>query len=131
MLSHSQVNQRQASRGSVWTVGGMAPSGHPVDDGHGHLIRSGTNAHFHTTPFSRSKPNPQEETDRYHGRIASALDIDRVRRILDFDTRATLPRARPQIGRHQRKSVKTIWDGAEWVNNDKQEHGKATIFFLW
>lgn len=106
----------------------MAPSGNPVDDGHGHFIRSGTNAHFHTTPFSRSKTGPQEEVDRYHGRIASALDIDRVRRILDFDTRATLPRARPQTGRHQRKSVKTIWDGAEWVNDDKKGHGKAKLF---
>lgn len=125
MLSQSQVNQRQVSRGTIWTVGGLAPSGNPVDDGHGHFVRSGTNAQFYTTPFSRSKTGPQDDTDRYHGRIASALDIDRVRRVLDFDTHATLPSARPQKGRHQRKSVKTIWDGVEWVNDDKEGQGSA------
>jgi meiosis-specific APC/C activator protein AMA1 len=104
-----QANERQVSRGTVWTVGGLAPVGNPVDDGRGHMIRSGTHAQVFTTSFSGARPNQQEDLEKYHGRVASALDIDRARRVLDFDGRATLPRAmKPRRKYEGAAPVKTL-----------------------
>ena len=83
---------RQVSQGAVWAVGGLAPVPGTTDDGHGHLVRSGTTARVFSTSFSISKPNVEEDLEKYQGRVASALDIDRVRKVLDFDGHATFPR---------------------------------------
>ena len=77
--------ERQASRGTIWTVGGIAPNSRGVDDGHGHWLRSGTNARIFPATFSTTSSRADYDTERYHGRIATALGIDRARRIFEFD----------------------------------------------
>lgn len=108
--------ERQVSGGAVWTVGGLAPAGNPIDDGHGHLLRSGTHARVFSTSFSTTKPDPADDLDKYQGRIASALDIDRVRKVLEFDQRATLPRSMPLYRAQAQASIKTMWTGSGWAN---------------
>ncbi|KAI6780314.1 Meiosis-specific APC/C activator protein-like protein [Emericellopsis cladophorae] len=118
----SPVTERQVSRGAVWSVGGLAPLGHPVDDGRGHMIRSGTHAQVYTTPVSRGKSTLQGDSELYQGRIARALNIDRVRKILDFSGRSTSPQAsRDANGRLTKMEAETKWNGVGWVSAKETE----------
>jgi hypothetical protein len=110
------VPSRQASNGTVWTVGGLAPSITGVDDGFGHFLRPGTNARVHMTPLCKTSVKEQDEREKYHGRVATALGIDRARRILDFNPIS----ASSQGGgiAHLLASSATLcspWSEAEWT----------------
>ncbi|KAI1496520.1 WD40-repeat-containing domain protein [Biscogniauxia marginata] len=112
--------ERRVSNGAVWSVGGLAPgdgvSGSAVDGGGGRLVSSGTNARLYTTSFSNSRPKSEEEQEKHEGRLALALKIDRVQRVLDFDGFSTFPRCRSK-GRPLLKTSKTTWTGTEWSND--------------
>jgi hypothetical protein len=107
---------RQVSHGAVWSVGGTAPSGVAVDGGRGRLVSPGTNARLYTTSFSNLKPKSEEDQEKHEDRLALALKIDRVRRILDFDGFSTFPRYRKKT-RPSLPSAKTTWTGTEWTND--------------
>jgi hypothetical protein len=125
MLPRNQGEERQVSRGTIWSVGGVAPAPQPVDDGHGRRLQSGTHAPVIDPPFCTAKPSSQEILENYNGRVATALDIDRVRRILDFDQRTTLPRyVSSKKTKTPHGSVRTIWNGSEWTN-DKENNGEG------
>ena len=116
------INGRQVSRGTVWTVGGLAPRGNSIDDGRGHFVRSGTHAQVFTMPLCKRTSRSQDELGRYHDRVASALSIDRARRILDFDRRATSPRStRNRRPNWWSASETTTWNGTEWVNGKERK----------
>ncbi|KAI1434028.1 WD40 repeat-like protein [Xylaria sp. CBS 124048] len=107
---------RQVSHGAVWSVGSTAPNGVAVDGGRGRLVSSGTNARLYTSSFSNLKPKSEEEQEKHEGRLALALKMDRVQRVLDFDGFSTFPRykkkPRPSI-----QTTKTTWSGTEWTND--------------
>ena len=107
------------SLGSAWTVGGLAPLSIGVLNGRGGLIGSGTNAPLYTTSFSSTAPNAEEDRDKHEGRLAKALDIDRVQRVLDFFD--SMPPERIFIGKHKyaENSSKTVWSGTEWVREGR------------
>ncbi|KAI0099115.1 WD40-repeat-containing domain protein [Nemania sp. FL0031] len=107
---------RQVSHGAVWSVGGTAPSGVAVDGGRGRLVSSGTNARLYTTSFSNLKPKSEEDQEKHEGRLALALKMDRVRRVLDFDGFSTFPRCKRK-SRPPLRSAKTTWTGTEWAND--------------
>ncbi|KAI1123069.1 WD40-repeat-containing domain protein [Nemania abortiva] len=107
---------RQVSHGAVWSVGGTAPSGVAVDGGRGRLVSSGTNARLYTTSFSNLKPKSEEDQEKHEGRLALALKMDRVRRVLDFDGFSTFPRCKKKT-RPPLQSARTIWTGTEWAND--------------
>lgn len=107
---------RQVSHGAVWSVGGTAPNGVAVDGGRGRLVSSGTNARLYTTSFSNLRPKSEEDQERHEGRLAIALNIDRVRRVLDFDGFSTFPRYKKKT-RPSLQPAKTIWTGSEWTND--------------
>ncbi|KAK6955266.1 hypothetical protein Daesc_002897 [Daldinia eschscholtzii] len=92
VLGLHSLEQRQVSNGAVWSVGGLAPGG--VNDGRGRRVSSGTNARLYTTAFSNTRPKSEDEQEKHEGRIALALKIDRIQRILDFD--GETPTARGQ-----------------------------------
>lgn len=123
-------SDRHVSRGTVWTIGGLAPSGHPVDDGHGHLLRRGTHARVFSSSFLLSKPNPLEELEKYHGRVAFALDIDRVRRVLEFDRQQTIPRPL-QLPQTPQMSIRTLWTGSGWVTNKENPGACPVLLSGW
>ncbi|KAI0531686.1 WD40-repeat-containing domain protein [Xylaria digitata] len=107
---------RQVSHGAVWSVGGTAPNGVAVDGGRGRLVSSGTNARLYTTSFSNLKPKSEEDQEKHEGRLALALKIDRVQRVLDFDGFSTFPRYKKKT-RPPLQSTKTTWTGTEWAND--------------
>lgn len=68
----------------------MVRTGIAVDDGHGRVLRSGTHAQVFNASFASANATRGEASDKYQGCIASALEIDRVRRVLDFSPKQTL-----------------------------------------
>ena len=111
----------QVSLGAVWNIGGLAPS-HTggVDDGHGGLIRSGTNAPIFPTSFHADRPRDEEDQAKHEARIALALKIDRAQRVLDFDqfSSSMRDRSRSEFGT-KLKQRKTYWNGTEWTKDSQ------------
>ncbi|KAK7978418.1 WD domain-containing protein [Apiospora saccharicola] len=111
--------ERQVSAGSVWTIGGMPPSGGgmAVDTGRGLLLESGTNATLFRAPFASGRPKSSDENERHEARLTQALDINRAQRVLAFDNFSTFPRCKKKApGRHFIPKLTTTWTGTEWIN---------------
>lgn len=93
-----QQTLRQVSTGAVWNVGGrLAVQGgqiHGVSDGFGGLTASNTNAPLHSAHFL-DRETSDDQIRSNENRLALALDIDRVNRILTSSsphaTRQTSP----------------------------------------
>lgn len=76
---------RQISAGAVWNVGGSSAANDTVlgvSNGSGGLLGSGTNAPLYTSMFL-SRSDPDAELEAYERRVALALDIDQMGRVLD------------------------------------------------
>jgi hypothetical protein len=104
--------------GAVWSVGGLAPNAIATDDGQGHLVRRGTNARVFPTLFQESLVSTSVEKEKHEGRIASALNIDQVRKILEFARAQQIPQSLKQHGLHTDFSH-TSWNGYQWVNKEE------------
>ena len=130
MLEPSQSDQnvrtikRRPSVGTVWTIGGVAPNGSAIDDGHGRLVRTGTTAQIFRTSFSDAKPKKQEDLAEHQARLASALNLDRVGRTLDIQGKASQSwRTNGRFGRSfsslptRAGPGRSFWDGIELVND--------------
>ncbi|KAF1977894.1 WD40 repeat-like protein [Bimuria novae-zelandiae CBS 107.79] len=79
------IAARQISAGAVWNVGGPAAASDTVlgvFNGSGGLLGTGTNAPLYTSMFL-SRSDPDAELEAYERRLALALDIDQVNRVLD------------------------------------------------
>lgn len=116
------VASRQVSHGTIWTVGGLAPSTTAVDDGQGHLLQRGTNARIFATTFCAVKSNKQDDIEKHEGRLATALELDPTRRILEFDSDISSPDISNQRSRKANEN-KTSWNGYQWVGRE-QLHSK-------
>lgn len=111
------ANVPQISASAVWSVGGIAPGPMAIDGGRGQYISSGTNAPLYTMPLTTSRPRSEDFQEKHEGRLAQALDIDRVQRVLDHDRYYTYPHCRRKNKSRPRLSTsKTIWTGTEWIN---------------
>ncbi|RSL54439.1 hypothetical protein CEP54_009881 [Fusarium duplospermum] len=100
-------------------VGGLVPSAIAVDDGQGHLLQRGTNARIFPTPYQGSLINTSVEKEKHEGRVASALNLDRIRKVLDFCQSRPIPR-NPILGRTlDLEEGRTIWDGCKWSNKEQ------------
>ncbi|GKU18260.1 unnamed protein product [Fusarium langsethiae] len=117
-LLQNRGGERQVSMGAMWSVGGVAPSTIAVDDGQGHLIRRGTNARLFPTPFQEGLVSTSVEKEKHEGRIASALKIDQVRKILEFAENQQIPRGL-RYHAWQTESSQTSWNGYQWANREK------------
>lgn len=108
------------SLGSAWTVGGLAPVSTGVSNGRGGLISSGTNAPLYTTSFSTAEPKSEDDRNKHEGRLAKALELDRVQRVFDFS--AILPTRLIFTAKRKYAEInsKTIWSGTEWVIEGRQ-----------
>ncbi|KAE9376087.1 WD40 repeat-like protein, partial [Stipitochalara longipes BDJ] len=108
--------ERQVSVGTVWRIGGLAPPSLGVSNGRGGLLGSGTNAPLYTTSFSAARPKAQEETENHENRLAHALELDRVSRVLEFRDFSTLPQMHLTLKERQTDmESKTSWTGTEWT----------------
>lgn len=108
--------ERHVSVGTVWTVGGLAPVNAGVPNGRGRLLGTGTNAPLYTTSFSTARPKAQEELEKHEGRLAEALQLDRVTRVLEFREPSISPQ-KPTIltKENDLKETRTVWKGTEWI----------------
>jgi hypothetical protein len=119
------LTRLQVSAGTVWSVGGTAPGSVAIDGGRGRYLGSGTNAPLYTMPFNSSRPRSEEYQEKHEGRLAQALDIDCLQRVLDYDGFSTYPRCRNKNKfRPALNTAKTTWTGTEW-SNVKQQAGTS------
>ncbi|RYP00341.1 hypothetical protein DL764_006541 [Monosporascus ibericus] len=102
------------------SVGGLAPGGSAIEGGRGRLFSPGTHARLYATSFSNVRPESEKEQEKHEGRLALALKMDRVQRVLDFDSYAkTFPRwSGSSRGRSRIDTTRTTWNGTEWSNDD-------------
>jgi hypothetical protein len=105
---------RHVSVGTVWTVGGLAPMNAGIPDGRGGLLGTGTNAPLYTTSFSTARPKAQEEIEKHEGRLAEALELDRVTRVLEFRDMEQKPAVAAK-DKDRKLESKTTWRGTEWI----------------
>ncbi|RGP63439.1 hypothetical protein FLONG3_9886 [Fusarium longipes] len=118
-LLQNRGGERQVSFGAIWSVGGVAPSTLAVDDGQGHLIRRGTNARLFSTPLQEGFVSTSIEKEKHEGRIASALKIDQVQKILQFAQNQQIPRS-PRYRTLQIEFGQTSWNGYQWVIKEER-----------
>lgn len=90
-----------------------------VPDGRGGLLGSGTNAPLYTTTFS-ARPKAEEDSEQHERRLAEALGLDRVARVLEF--RDDSPK---RLNSASKRDTKTVWMGTEWITHGTQ-HSKYT-----
>jgi hypothetical protein len=97
----------------------LAPNPTALNDGHGGLIQRGTNARIFRTSLSAAQPRSEEDQEKHEARLATALNIDRVQRVLDFDnfTNWTRDRSKNAVDAELRRK-KTYWDGMRWVKDE-------------
>ena len=118
------VQNRQASVGAVWNVGGNAQASYTgpirsVSDGRGGFVSSGSNAPMYTSQFL-DDDTLAYNASQMEGRIATALDIDRTSRVLNISRFYEQPRrSSANIVGLKRKSTyvepRTRWRYGEWV----------------
>ena len=112
--------EQRVSLGSAWTVGGLAPLSIGVSNGRGGLFSSGTNAPLYTTSFSTAAPKAEEELDKHEGRLAKALELDRVQRVFECSNSISPSRIFTAKRKYAELNSKTIWSGTEWVMDGRQ-----------
>ena len=116
---------RQVSAGAVWNVGGTASNGpegpvRAVSDGRGGLLSGGSNAPMFTAPFLHNATS-EDDVEALSGRIAAALDIDRVSRLIDVAQMSATTKSvnvnAPQIksGRKQDSDHHHYWSDGQWI----------------
>jgi len=105
---------RVPSHGSVWSVGGVAPSGGTVDNGRGGLYMSGTHAPLFTSNFALARAESEAE-EKHKGRLAAALNIDLVSRVLNYKVSEDKPtHGSKKLVKSSMVQRKTYWNGAGW-----------------
>ncbi len=95
-------------------LGGFAPSRGIIDDGHGNLLQSGTNAPIFRSSFTLRKALSEEE-EKHRERLATALDIDLSSRILPLESFETISKRLSRMKLDERiGQEKTFWNGTTW-----------------
>ena len=131
------TQNRQASAGAVWNVGGssQANSSGPVrgiSDGRGGFVSSGSNAPMFTSHFF-DDDTLEQDNGQLESRLAVALDIDQTRRMLDI-SRSPVRGRSVSTGsiRAKRKyryiEPRTRWMNSQWVQEGSQAR-EATLSF--
>ena len=123
------IQNRQASAGAVWNVGGLSqasPSGpvRGISNGRGGFVRSSSSAPLFTSPFFDGDTLDQDNS-QLESRLAVALDIDQTSRILNIsrspvqgrtisaDSNATQQKC-PYV------KPRTRWMNGQWVQEGLQ-----------
>ena len=109
------MGERHPSHGTIWSVGG-AVSTSAIDDGHGRFFHSGTTARLFPTSYASRASRSEDDEETHESRLACALEIDQVRRVIETDVPET-PRTVPPTAAMPRRACRdgaTIWNGVEW-----------------
>ncbi|KAI7280948.1 WD40 repeat-like protein [Hortaea werneckii] len=108
----STLDQRSASDGAIWHVGGsiVTEGVASTTTGRGGRVTSGTSAPHYTADFLR-KTSATEEEVRHSRRLALAMDLDRSPKILDHSsppTRSSGTNSAPQSASGR------VWRDSAW-----------------
>ena len=118
------AQNRQASAGAVWNVGGgsQANPSSPVrgiPDGRGRFVSSGSNAPMFTSHFF-DDDTPDQDNSQLESRLAVALDINQTSRILN-NSRSPVQVRRVSTGaigtkrKYPYVEPRTRWMDSQWV----------------
>ncbi|KAH7320304.1 hypothetical protein B0I35DRAFT_478564 [Stachybotrys elegans] len=100
-----------------WVAGMQGPGTFIIDDGHDHRLHGGANGRVFTTSYPISKPSVQDESESYQDRLALALRINRVCRVLTFDRKHNGSLSTTEYAsRHPNQSSALRWNGYTWEN---------------
>ena len=125
-----RAGERHPSQGTIWTVGGTVSDITAVEDGHSRFVYSGTNVRLFPTSYASRRSKSEEDEERHEDLLALALDVDRVKRILETDITAgaSLSVEIPMPGLQPSSGVKgTKWSGTKWENDSVE----GSTFPLW
>lgn len=127
----SQGSERQASYGTVWTVGGLAPASAGIPNGRGGLLSSGTNAPLYTSGFSAMRANMEQDLEKHESRLALALDLDRAQRVFEFtEHQQENPYNSSSNHGAEPDESKTVWKDSEWVTSGSRHSRLSWSAFL-
>jgi len=112
-------------------VGGLAPVVAGVPDGRGRVLGSGTNARLYASSFANPRPMSKidQDIERLEGRLAQALNLDRVSRVFEFRDRSTSPGKPLTPNKSNEPETRSIWTGTEWVSG-RSETSELRICFV-
>ena len=129
------TQNRQASAGSVWNVGGgfqASPSGpvRGISNGQGGFISSGSNAPMFTSHFFDDDTS-ELDNSQLESRLAVALEIDQTSRVLNIarDPVQTRSVSTGSIGikrKYPHVEPRTRWVNNQWVQ-DSSRPRKTTL----
>lgn len=132
------IQNRQASAGAVWNVGGGSQANlsgpiRGVSDGRGGFISSGSNAPMFTSHFF-DVDTLEQDNSQLESRLAVALDIDPTCRVLDISRSPVRGRSvsTGSIGTKRKYGYiepRTRWMNDQWVQEGSQRR-EATISFV-
>ena len=123
------LQTRNVSAGAIWNVGGNATVDPgpvtAVPNGRGGLFGSGTNAPMFSSRFLEPETEDQI-VERFEGRLAAALDIDRTSRTLNIShspQRGRSTNSSPSTFASQRSPMasRTVWQDGRWMNEGDKE----------
>ena len=131
------TQNRQASAGAVWNVGGVSQANmsgpvRGISDGRGGFVSSGSNAPMFTSHFF-DEDTLEQDNGQLESRLAVALDIDQTRRILDISMSPVQGRSvsTGSIGT-KRKYVyfepRTRWMNGQWVQEGSRLREPTLLF---
>ena len=125
----SPLQNRHASAGAVWNIGGTNLSHLPgpirsVSNGRGGFVSGGSNAPMYTSQFFDDDTSDQD-LERMEARLAAAFDIDQTVRMLDFSRSPESPRSFSTggIGSKRKRfhvEPRTRWIYGNWINEETQ-----------
>ncbi|KAH6888748.1 WD40-repeat-containing domain protein, partial [Thelonectria olida] len=126
-LSTNHGSLRQVSQGAVWAVGGLTSStttdttaDTTTHEALTRLVRRRVNTRAFSASFHKPKLNARDDLIKHEGRIAMALDIDRVRKVFDFDHSNQIPQCiRGSRDDRSTDRTRTMWDGCGWMNGEE------------
>ena len=123
------VQNRQASAGAVWNVGGgsqVAPLGpvRGIPNGRGGFTSSGSNAPMFTAHFFDDDTLDQDNS-QLESRLAIALDIDQTSRVLDIvripvQTRSASTGSIATRRKYPCGEPRTRWMNGQWIREGPQ-----------
>ncbi|KAF2130733.1 meiosis-specific APC/C activator protein AMA1 [Dothidotthia symphoricarpi CBS 119687] len=109
------LSPRQVSAGAIWNVGGPSAVSNTVSGvstGRGGMLGSGTNAPLYRSAFL-NRADPEAELEAYERRLALALDVDQVDRILQHSPAFTSVQNNGYDGTASHE--KHVWRDGAWV----------------
>lgn len=107
---------RTMSAGGVWSIGRSVAHTGPVvgiHTGRGLVLGSGTNARMFKSDFF-DRETAKESHERFEGRLAMALDLDRFGKVFDFSCSTKLRQDVSKPGRI------TQWKDGEWASQSSK-----------